>query len=166
MTDHTDFELMWLYANMCISELADKYEECRHGERQMPEEADPGQAAEPMAQGIRVLKVKPGMAPEIETISHTLESLQAAVGGYIEALELDCGVCLICNENGKFLGLPANRQVCGDMIAGTFLIVGEADGEFCSLTDVDAKYYAKEFAQPAQSYRGPDDSVSWEFHVL
>lgn len=166
MIDHSDFELMGLYANMCIAELADKYMECRHGDQQIPKAMDPDQAAEPRTQDIRVLKVEPGMAPEIETISNTLEALQAAVGGYIEALELDCGVYLICNENGKFLGLPANRQVCGDMIAGTFLIVGEADGEFCSLTDADAKYYAKDFAQPVQSYSGPDDSANWECHVF
>lgn len=115
---------------------------------------------------IQALRVAPGSAPEIVTVPDKLESLQAAVGGYIEVLELDCGVCLICNEEGKLLGLPANRQVGGDIIAGTFLIVGEADGEFCSLADSDAAYYAEKFAQPLLSCSGPDEPTQWEFHVF
>ncbi len=114
---------------------------------------------------IRVLKVEPGKAPETVSMPNTLDSLQAAVGGYIEALGLDCGVCLICNEEGKLMGLPANRQVGGDIIAGTFLIVGEANGEFCSLSDSDAVLYAEQFAQPIPSYGPPDGPTHWTFHV-
>lgn len=79
---------------------------------------------------------------------------------------MDCGVCLICNEEGKLLGLPANRQVGGETIAGTFLIVGEADGEFCSLSDADAAHYAAEFAQSLPSHSGPNEPASWIFHVF
>ncbi len=120
----------------------------------------------PVFDMIQALRVKPGAAPEIITVPNKLESLQAAVGGYIEALGLDCGVCLICNEEGKLLGLPANRQVGGDIIAGTFLIVGEADGKFCSLSDTDADHYAEEFAQPLPSHSGQDGPTQWTFHVF
>ncbi len=115
---------------------------------------------------IRALRVVPGRVPEAAVIPNTLESLQTEVGGYIEALGLDCGVCLICNEEGKLLGLPANRQVGGETIAGTFLIVGEADGEFCSLSDADAAHYAAEFAQPLPAHSGPNEPASWIFHVF
>ena len=87
------------------------------------------------------------------------------VGGHIDALGLECGVCLICNEECKLMGLPANRRVGGDIIVGTFLIVGEADGEFCSLSDEDAAYYAAEFAKPMPSHGGPDELTQWTFHV-
>lgn len=115
---------------------------------------------------IRVLKLEPGKVPEEVTMSNTLEAFQSAVGGYIETLELDSGAVLVCNEEGKLMGLPANRQVGGDTIAGTFLIAGSADGEFCSLTDEDAARYGREFAHPLPSYGNPDEPTQWEFHVL
>ena len=100
------------------------------------------------------------------TIPNTLEALHAAVGGYVEAVSLDYGVCLLCNEEGKLIGLPPNRQVGNDIIAGTFLIVGEADGEFRSLSDADAAHYAECFAQPLLSYDDPGEPTEWGFYVL
>ncbi len=117
-------------------------------------------------ENIRALRVRPGKMPEIIDIPNILDALQAEVSGYIEVLGLDCGVCLICNEEGKLRGFPANRQVGGDIIAGTFLIVGEADGKFCSLSDTDADHYAEEFAQPLPSHSGQDGPTQWTFHVF
>jgi len=112
---------------------------------------------------IQVLKVEPGRAPEMVTMSNTLEAFQAAVGGYIETVGLDANATLICNEEGKLAVLPANRQVNGDTIAGTFLIAGNEDGDFCSLSDADAAHYAKRFAEPLPVQDGP---ATWEFYVL
>ena len=120
----------------------------------------------PVQEQIRVLRFQPGKAPEEVTISNTLEAFQSAVGGYIEALGLDGGAVLVCNEEGKLMGLSANRRVGGDTITGTFLIAGSADGEFCSLSDEDTAHYAQEFAQPLMSYGSPDEPTQWEFHVL
>ncbi|MDE7261239.1 MAG: DUF3846 domain-containing protein [Oscillospiraceae bacterium] len=121
---------------------------------------------EPGERSIRVLKIEPGMAPEIMDIPNTLDVLQAAVGGYIETVTLDTNAVLVCNEEGTLNGLPANRQVGGDTIAGTFLIVGAEDGEFASLSDSDAAYYAEKFAQLMPSYATPDEPAPWEFYVL
>ncbi len=115
---------------------------------------------------IRVLKVEPGKPPELVTMPNTLEAFQEAVGGYIEAVGLDANATLVCNEEGKLIGLPANRQVGGDIIAGTFLIVGAEDGEFCSLSDADAAHYAEQFAQPMPSCSKPEEPTQWEFYVL
>ena len=101
----------------------------------------------PVHEQLRMLKFEPGKAPEEITMPNTLETFQTAVGGDIEAVGLDSGAVLICNEEGKLMGLPANRQVGGDTIAGTFLIAGSAGGEFCSLSDEDTARYAREFAQ-------------------
>ncbi len=120
----------------------------------------------PVHEQIRVLKVEPGRAPEEVTMSNTLEALQAAVGGDIEAVGLDTDAYLICNELGKPTGLPANRRVNGETIAGTFLIVGFADGDFCSLSDEDAAYYDRELSESLPSYDGPVQPRQWEFHVL
>ena len=124
------------------------------------------QLAVPVHEQIRVLKVEPGKAPEEVTMPNTLEALQAAVGGDIEAVGLDADACLVCNELGKVIGLPANRRVNGDIIAGTFLIVGSTDGDFCSLSDEDAAYYDRELSEPMPSYNGPDQPTQWEFRVL
>ena len=120
----------------------------------------------PVQEQIRVLKFQPGKAPEEVTLPNTLEAFQSAVGGYIETLGLDGGAVLVCNEEGKLRGLPANRRVGGDTIAGTFLIAGSADGEFCSLSEEDAARYAGQYAEPMPTYGGPDEPTQWEFHVL
>ncbi len=120
----------------------------------------------PVCENIRVLRIAPGMAPEDVTMPNTLEAFQEAVGGYIEAVGLDANATLVCNEEGKLIGLPANRQVGGDIIAGTFLVVGAEDGEFCSLSDADTAHYAEQFAQPMPSHSEPEKPTQWEFYVL
>lgn len=60
---------------------------------------------------------KCGMAPEITNISGDLRSLQSIVGGLIEPLALDENTDIICNDEGKILGMPMN------------VVLGEADGE-------------------------------------
>lgn len=112
---------------------------------------------------IQVLKGEPGQAPKIVTMPNILEAFQTSVGGYIEAVGLDANATLVCNEEGKLIGLPANRQVGGDTIAGTFLIVGVEDGDFCSLSDAGAAHYAEKFAEPMPVQEGP---TTWEFHVF
>lgn len=112
---------------------------------------------------IQVLKIVPGQAPGTVTMPNTLEAFQEAVGGDIETVGLDANATLVCNAFGKLMGLPANRQVGGDTIAGTFLIVGAEDGEFCSLSDADAAHYAEKFAGPMPVQEGP---TTWEFHVF
>ena len=84
---------------------------------------------------LTVLKVEPGKAPEETTIPNTLAAMQQMVGGYIEVVYLE-DACLVCNEEGKLIGLEGNRRVGNDIIAGTFFLVGDhGDGDFCSLTE-------------------------------
>ncbi len=120
----------------------------------------------PVHEQIRVLKVEPGRPSEEITMPNTLKAFQAAVGGYIEVLDLGGDALLVCNEEGKLMGLPPNRRIGDDVIAGTFLIAGSADGEFCSLSDEDAAHYAKEFEQSMPVYGDPDTPTQWEFHVF
>lgn len=97
---------------------------------------------------IRALRFEPGKAPEEVAIPNTLKAFQSAMGGGIDVRDLDSDTSLICNGEGKTMGLSANRRVGGDVIAGTFLIVGAADSGFCSLSQEDAAHYAQQFAQP------------------
>ena len=83
---------------------------------------------------IKVLLVKPNEIPEEIEIENTLEAKQKIVGGYIEQAYLpnDDSVVLICNEEGKIYGMPLNRYIGHDIIAGPFLIVGDdyENGEY------------------------------------
>lgn len=68
-------------------------------------------------------------------ISNTLENLQRTVGGYIETVTISTDAVIICNEEGKLLGLPHNCRFCGCDFVGTLIIVGIDKDEFCSLSD-------------------------------
>ena len=61
---------------------------------------------------IRVLLVQPGKYPKEIKIDGSLESMQSVVGGDIEEyMPFDDEVAIICNEEGKLLGLPLNRAI-------------------------------------------------------
>ena len=61
---------------------------------------------------IRVLKIEPQKPPVEAELKNELSSLQESVGGLIEFLPLDSskGIELMCNEEGKLLGLDGNRR--------------------------------------------------------
>ena len=99
---------------------------------------------------LRVVYVEPNK-PAYETeIENTLKALQRAVGGYIEAVSISGGISLVCNEEGKLDNLPGNRRIGNDIIAGAFVIVGNGEEDFRSLTDEETNRYLKEFAQPEE----------------
>lgn len=102
-----------------------------------------------------VLVVEPGMAPYVKEIDSGLKSLQSEVGGWIEAIyPFEEEVALICNEEGKLCGLPLNRALMDedgeiyDIIAGTFLVVGLGEEDFCSLSDEYIKKFSERFKRP------------------
>ena len=78
---------------------------------------------------ITVLLVEPEQAPRITQIGNDLTSMQAVVGGPIQAVyPFDQPVALICHEEGKLLGLPLNRALRDkngsiyDVISGPFFL--------------------------------------------
>jgi hypothetical protein len=104
---------------------------------------------------MNVLIVEPGRPPREAEIGHDLKAIQDIVGGYIEAVyPFDDPVALVCNEEGKLIGLPLNRKLEDyDIIAGTFFICGLKEDSFDSLpSDIMAKYKDK-FTQPEQFAR-------------
>lgn len=101
---------------------------------------------------IKVLKVEPKKKPEICLLENELQALQEAVSigaeytGLIEIINLDRGVCLLCNEEGKLIGLEPNRRLYNDIICGVFYIIGEDEnGELASLSEEDTEFYAEYF---------------------
>lgn len=82
---------------------------------------------------MKVIYKAPGCAPELRDIPNTLEELQASVGGYIETVTFASDAVVICNEEGRLMGLPHNCVFLGVDFVGPILIVGQAGGEFCDL---------------------------------
>lgn len=100
---------------------------------------------------MEVLLVEPGKEARIAEIGNDLKSLQAAVGGYIEATyPFDDPVALVCNDEGKIMQMPLNRALRDengkiyDAVAGPFFICGLGKDDFCSLPkELQAKYMEK-----------------------
>ena len=84
---------------------------------------------------MKIIMKKPGEKPEVIEIENKLSALQEAVGGYIQAVPVAEDICVICNEEGKLLGLPYNMRLGKDTLVGTILVVGVAREEFCDLSD-------------------------------
>ena len=97
-----------------------------------------------------VLIVEPERVPRMDRITGDLRSLQQVVGGCIEAVyPYDDPVAIVCNEEGKLIGLPLNRKLEDhDIIAGTFLVCGLSEDNFDSLTPELAEKYRVKFAHP------------------
>jgi len=60
---------------------------------------------------IKVLMVEPGKHPKVTMLRDDLDTLQKAVSigadyqGLIEIISIGNGDCLLCNEEGKLIGL-------------------------------------------------------------
>ena len=96
---------------------------------------------------MKVLVVEPQKPCRVQEIE-SLADMQQLVGGDIEAVypfqEL---VAVVCNSEGKLLGLPMNRPLLDkdylpyDIIRGTFFIAGLGQEDFISLTDEQIQRY-------------------------
>ena len=84
---------------------------------------------------MKVLKKEPGEGWKIVEIENTLEALQRGVGGKLEAVTLASDACVLCNEEGRLLGMPYNTTICGVSFVGPLLIVGIAGEDFAGLTE-------------------------------
>ena len=104
---------------------------------------------------ITVFKVAPMCKPEVVTIKNDLRSLQEAVSieapyvGLIEIVGIDAKTCILCNEEGKLIGLQPNRRPEYDILCGVFYVVGQdEEGNLTSLSPAAIEKYQTVFATP------------------
>ena len=111
---------------------------------------------------MRVLVVEPRMPPFEREIDGTLASMQEIVGGMIQAIyPFDDSTALICNDEGKLLGLPKNRAVytddaeVKDIICGTFFLCDAPQNseDFASITEYQLQRFKRYFASPERFYQ-------------
>ena len=113
-----------------------------------------------MEEKMTVLVVEPQKTPYVKEIGTGLESLQKVVGGYIQAVyPWDEPVSLICGEESKINGEPLNRALRDedghiyDVVAGTFIITGLGEDNFCSLSEEHIRKFAEVFKTPEMFIR-------------
>ena len=96
---------------------------------------------------MKIIVCKPGRLPEQRVVREemTLRMMQQIVEGHIQVVRADGlpkGVVIVCNDDGKLLGLPANRWVTlggvEDLLAGTFFVCKTEGEELVPLTDAEA----------------------------
>ena len=104
---------------------------------------------------MKILRVEQYKPPFVKEIDPGLESLQSEVEGTVHAIYPYADpVAILCNDDGKLLGMELNRALRDDdgeifdAIAGPFLIVGLGDEDFISLSDDLIDKYRDIFAQP------------------
>jgi len=99
---------------------------------------------------MKIVLVEPGKEARAAVIPHKLKDMQEIVGGIIQVMyPWEDPVALVCNDEGKILGMPLNRLLEDyDVIAGTFFLCGIRGDHFCSLTEKQVKTYIEKFRQP------------------
>lgn len=106
---------------------------------------------------MRILLVEPGKEPALKEIDGSLKSMQEMVGGPIQVLyPFEEPVALICNDEGKLLGLHLNRALRDengqiyDIVAGTFFLCGapEDSDSFENLSESQIKIFSAKYAWP------------------
>ena len=108
---------------------------------------------------MQVVIVEPKKKPMVQNIDDGLEAMQEIVGGTIQATyPFEEPIALICNDEGKFLNLPLNRDLRDnagcvyDIVAGTFFLCAAPTDKdnFASLTEEQVQTCLKRFAIPEQ----------------
>ena len=107
---------------------------------------------------MKILVVEPMKIPRVIDIDGSLESMQKIVGGLIQVIYPfdNPEVALVCNDEGKIMGLPFNRALRDDegeiydVIAGTFFLCqAPADSDsFESLNEEQIKQYKEKYSNP------------------
>jgi hypothetical protein len=107
---------------------------------------------------MKILVVEPLKVPYEKEIDGSLELMQDVVGGLIQLIYPfeDPELALICNDEGKILGLPYNRALRDengriyDVVAGTFFLCrAPADSENLEgLTEGQLKWGKERFTFP------------------
>ena len=107
-----------------------------------------------------VLVIEPEKKPYVKDISSGLASLQKEVGGYIQAVyPFEDPVAIICDEEAKLTGKELNRALRDedgqiyDIVAGSFLVAGLGEEDFCSLTPEQIKKFSDMYKTPEMFLR-------------
>ena len=99
---------------------------------------------------MRIVYVEPHHPAFEAEIPHEYEAESKAVGGLIEVVGNGDETCIVCNDEGKLIGMEGNRHLDNgvSIIAGPFFVCGETLDDFRSLTDEETQKYLERFSEP------------------
>lgn len=126
---------------------------------------NPSQTQEPKEAEITVVALYPGKTAQITTLRNELSDLQAAVGGgLIQAVyPFNDSACVLCNDDGKYLGFEPNRALrtqdgqIYDILVGNAYICGLNGENFGSLTEDQQQKYMQQFKHPELFFKIGDE---------
>lgn len=84
---------------------------------------------------MKIIIKKPGQQPYITEVEDNLNTYKSIVEGYIEIVPIEKDILMVCNEEGKLIGLDFNFVLGNDPIVGTVFFIGRNNEDFRSLTD-------------------------------
>lgn len=83
---------------------------------------------------LRVLVKRPGLPLRAEVVENTLRSMQELVDGPIECITIASDLALVCNEEGRLLGLSPSVTILGVQFVGPVAFVGVRGEDFMDIT--------------------------------
>ena len=110
---------------------------------------------------IEVIWVQPMREAQVIEIDNDLASMQELVDGYIEEyMPFEHDIAIVCNEEGKMMGLAPNRAIYDqdghmqEVICGSFFICHAPidSEEFGSLPEDMKKKYIEKFKAPERFF--------------
>lgn len=121
---------------------------------------------------IKVVMVEPGKLARVTEIETGLDAMQHAVKGDIQAVyPFEDEVALVCNDDGKLIGLPLNRALYSegemyDIIAGPFFICAAPSGSdsYKSLNNKQIETYIEMFKKPERFYKVGDTITAVKYN--
>ncbi len=133
-----------------LESIPEEYRVTRKADSMIDAERDAVQKSK-----LKVLVVEPDKEPYVKLIEPGYRSLQTEVDGTIQGIyPFEDPVGIICNDDGKWMGMPLNRALKGDdgkvydIIAGTFVVAGLSEDNYCSLGDEQIEKYTRMFKHP------------------
>ena len=121
---------------------------------------------------IKVIYCEAGHKARIAEVDNNLGAFQGLVGGGIEEyIPFEDDVAIVCNEEGKTMGLPLNRAVTDedgrmlDIIAGDFFICFapiESEKWLDLPPELEQKYMEK-FSLPEQFFKNNGEIIAVKY---
>lgn len=90
---------------------------------------------------MQIVIIEPNEKARIEEIGGSLREMQQIVGGNIESVPFEDlpELRIVCNEEGKLLGLEDNFYNYDDIICGTAFVCKAGKEDFESLSEEEAE---------------------------
>ena len=109
---------------------------------------------------MKIIYCEPNKRAVVKEIGSDLKSMQDAVGGHIEAVyPFNDAVAVVCNEEGKLVGMKPSRAIydaerdLADVICGPMFVCGLTSDNFTDIPENLIDKYMELFRYPIALFR-------------